>query len=158
MAGEGRPELTLLLFLCRSCIMEVSIQMNTKRICVRMNFDVLARVSGSRGEVTGKFLQFCRACSCGARRGKRRAQLQTEASASQIAPASVSGLSKTSHAQRKKKTLLAPHLPPFQPALIIHDVTSPSLFGFFFVFIFFFSLLHQVTPPHSSRPSLFAKH
>lgn len=38
----------------------------------------------------GKYLQYCRPCSCGAVRGKLSAQLHAEASASQIAPASVS--------------------------------------------------------------------
>lgn len=38
----------------------------------------------------GKYLQYCQPCSCVAGRGKLSAQLQTEASASQIAPASVS--------------------------------------------------------------------
>lgn len=37
-----------------------------------------------------KYLQYCQPCSCVAGRGKLSAQLQTEASASQIAPASVS--------------------------------------------------------------------
>lgn len=64
----------------------------------------------------GKYLQYCWPCSCGAVRGKLSAQLHAEASASQIALASVS-------------------CPPFRPGknqvpirpapiLIIHDVTS----------------------------------
>lgn len=135
--------------------METSKQMNAavlKGCCVRMNLSTSSRGSLEVEERSrGNICSFVEPAAVEPGRGKRRAQLQTEASASQIAPASVSCPPQTSRTQNKrKKNLISPPNAP-SPTLIIHDVTSTSLFLFFFSR--FFSL--PLAPPH---PSLFPKH
>lgn len=129
--------------------METSKQMNAavlKGCCVRMNLSTSLRGSLEVEERSrGNICSFVEPAAVEPGRGKRRAQLQTEASASQIAPASVSCPPQTSRAQNKrKKKLISPPNPP-SPTLIIHDVTSTSLFLLLFL-DFFSSPLHLLTP------------
>lgn len=82
----------------------------------------------SRGEVMGKYLQHCQSCSCVAGREKASAQLQTEASASQIASASVSC---PLYRPGQTRPLLdpTPHLN--------NPWCHPNITSFFFSFFFF---------------------